>query len=76
MRLKAWLLVLKPVQGKVRHDLNIFLFVTFSVSICHMLVQEREMRMKEGVVGLVVPPVTPLLTIWTSKRDIGKIVRG
>ena len=33
MRLKVWLLVLKPVLGKVRHGLNIFLSVTFSVSI-------------------------------------------
>ena len=41
-----------------------------------MWTRERETRMEEGVVGLVVRPVKPLLSIWTSKRDIGSIVRG
>ena len=46
------------------------------VSTPMMWTREREMRMEEGVVGLVVPPVTPLLSTWTSRGDIGNTVSG
>ena len=40
MRLRAWLLVLKPVLGKVRLVFHIFL------SMVNMVVQVRERRMR------------------------------
>ena len=46
------------------------------VSTPMMRTREREIRMEEGVVGLVVPPVTPLLSTWNNGGGIGNTVRG
>ena len=46
------------------------------VSTPIMGTRKMEIRMEEGVAGLVVPPVTPLLSSWNNGGGIGNTVRG